>query len=89
MEIKINKKGDGYEIEFLEISKTIMRLISSELKNLKEVEEAVVLKVHPLYDNPKVWIKLKEGKPKEALKNAIDNLIEKLEQVKNFLIESK
>ncbi|MCS7123095.1 MAG: RpoL/Rpb11 RNA polymerase subunit family protein [Candidatus Aenigmarchaeota archaeon] len=89
MEVKISEEKNGYIIEFMEISKTFVYLLNDELKKLKNVEEAVIMKVHPYYENPKIWLKLNNGKPKEILKEAIDNLIEKFEKIEKLFESSK
>lgn len=78
MEIKILREEENVLlIEFLDESETFLNLLREELWNVKGVIEAAYIKEHPELSNPKLWIKTENIKAREALKIAINNLIEK------------
>jgi len=89
MNISFKKKGEGYEVEFEDVSKTFINFIKEFLKNVNGVEEVASIKVHPHFDNPKLWIKTKgDKKPKEAIKEAIDLAKSFLEELESKFKES-
>ncbi len=83
MEVRTIKETENeLLIELPGESETFANLIKEELWNVAGVIEAAFIKEHPELSEVKIWIKTENIKPREALKKAIKNLIEKLENLK-------
>lgn len=83
MEIKILKEEENtLLIEFVNESETFLNLLREELWNVKGIIEAAYIREHPELSNPKLWIKTENISAREALKNAINNLIERFEKLR-------
>ncbi|MFH7902939.1 MAG: DNA-directed RNA polymerase subunit L [Candidatus Aenigmatarchaeota archaeon] len=83
MEFKILREEENVLlIEFINESETFLNLLREELWNIKGVIEAAYIKEHPELSNPKLWIKTENISAREALKSAINNLIEKFEKLR-------
>jgi len=71
MELKLlNKTKDSIEIEVKGEDETLMYPLQQKLVKDDSVEFATYIMGHPLLDNPKMVVKVKEGKPQNALKRA-------------------
>ncbi|MEM0480665.1 MAG: RpoL/Rpb11 RNA polymerase subunit family protein [Candidatus Aenigmatarchaeota archaeon] len=80
MEINVLKEEkDSLLIELKGESETFANMLREELWNVGVVEVAFI-KEHPELAETKLWIKA--DNPREKLRKAIDNLIEKLEKIK-------
>ncbi len=83
MEVRIIKESENtLLIELPGESETFANLIKEELWNVKGVIEAAFIKEHPELTEVKIWIKTENIKPREALKIALKNLIEKVRNLK-------
>jgi DNA-directed RNA polymerase subunit L len=84
MEVRILKESEKEILIEIDESETFANMIREELWNVG-VLEAAFIKEHPEVAKTKIWIKAEN--PREKLKKAIDNLIEKLEKLKeNYLL---
>lgn len=85
MEIKVIKEDQNtLLIEFPNESETFVNLLRDELWNVKGVLEAAYIREHPELSFPKLWIKTEKISPKEALKIAIKELLEKLSKLEKI-----
>ncbi len=78
----INKGKDFIELEVVNSDNTILRPLVEELSRDPMVLETKYHIDHPNLDNPKIYIKVKEGKPQAAVKRAlrkIEKVFEDLE----------
>lgn len=78
MELRVIKE-DGKTL-FLEVAgetHTLTNTIREELWNDKNVSEAAEIKEHPYLAQPKIFVKVEKGSPKEALKKAAERIAEK------------
>ena len=71
MELKlVSKTKDTMEVEIEGEDETLLYPLQQKLLEDKSVVFATYDKGHPLLDNPKLVVKVKEGKPQAALKRA-------------------
>jgi DNA-directed RNA polymerase subunit L len=74
----IKLKGDAKNalIEVKEETFTLTSALEEQLWENKNVTEAASFREHPYLSEPKIWVKVKEGTVKDALKKAAEELIE-------------
>ena len=71
MELKLlNKTKDMIEIEIEGEDETLLYPLQQKLIQDESVEYATYIMGHPLLEQPKLVVKVKEGKPQAALKRA-------------------
>lgn len=71
MELKLlNKTKDTIEIEIAGEDETLLYPLQQRLVQDESVEYATYIMGHPLLDQPKLVVKVQEGKPQNALKRA-------------------
>lgn len=71
MELKLlNKTKDTIEIEVEGEDETLLYPLQQKLVQDESVEFATYIMGHPLLDQPKLVVKVREGKPQNALKRA-------------------
>jgi DNA-directed RNA polymerase subunit L len=78
MELKIVKEDD--RILFLEVpgeTYTLTNTIRESLWEDKNVSEAAEVKEHPYLSQPKIFVKVTKGSPREALEKAAERIAEK------------
>lgn len=86
MELKlISKEKDCIEIELSEMDETILYLLINQLLSDEAVAEARYIVGYPQLDKPKVFVRVKEGKPQTALKRAAKNLASQFEDCRKSL----
>jgi len=84
MELKVVKEDEKtLVLELKGQNTTLTSLIKDELWNDKNVSEAAQIKEHPYLSEPKVFVKVKRGKPITALKKATVRLISHLDEFKD------
>ncbi len=66
----LNKTKDEIEIEIIGEDETLLYPLQQKLIQDDSVEYATYIMGHPLLDNPKLVVKVSEGKPQNALKRA-------------------
>ncbi len=75
MKAKLIDKGKDYiHIEISEPDNTLIQPFVHQLLKMDEVEEVKYHKVHPEMDLPEIYVKVKKGKPQNALKKALKAL---------------
>lgn len=75
MKAKLIDKGKDYiHIEISEPDQTLIQPFVHQLLKMDEVEEVKYHKVHPEMDLPQIYVKVKKGKPQNALKKALKAL---------------
>lgn len=70
----LNKGKDFIEFEVLNNDNTIIKPLVEELSRDPMVIEAKYHIEHPVLDNPRLFIKVKEGKPQAAVKRALKKI---------------
>ena len=71
MELKLlNKTKNSIEIEIVGEDETLLYPLQQKLIQDNSVEYATYIMGHPLLASPKIVVKVKEGKPQNALKRA-------------------
>ncbi|MEW5761384.1 MAG: RpoL/Rpb11 RNA polymerase subunit family protein [Candidatus Thermoplasmatota archaeon] len=71
MELKlISKDKNSIVIEVIGEESTVLECLVQKLLSDKNVVVATWSRKHPLLDNPKIHLKVKDGKPQSALKKA-------------------
>jgi DNA-directed RNA polymerase subunit L len=78
MELKIVKEDD--KTLFLEVpgeTYTLTNTIRESLWEDKNVSEAAEVKEHPYLSQPKIFVKVTKGSPREALEKAAERIAEK------------
>ncbi len=75
MKAKLIDKGkDFIHIEISEPDNTLIQPFIHQLLKMDEVEDVKYHKVHPEMDLPQIYVKVKKGKPQNALKKALKAL---------------
>jgi len=83
MEIRlINKEKDSMEIEIIGEDETLLEPLKQKLLEDKNVELATYLTGHPMLENPKIFVKVKSGKPQAAFKKAAKALTNEYDEFK-------
>ncbi len=85
MELKLlTKSKDSMEIEITGEDETLLYPLQQKLLEDKSVVFATYDKGHPMLDNPKLIVKVKEGKPQAALKRAAKALTNDFKQFREL-----
>ncbi|MCL4350747.1 MAG: DNA-directed RNA polymerase subunit L [Candidatus Thermoplasmatota archaeon] len=77
MESKINivdKQKDSITFEIMNYDNTLLRPLVEEILKDEQVTESRYFIKHPVIDNPRVYVKVKSGKPQAAVKRSIKRL---------------
>jgi len=83
MKIRVLEKGErNLKIEIIGEGHTFCNLLRDFLLRNPDVEFAAYRIDHPLVSNPVLYVKTKNGGPEEALKKAIEDIIDSLENFK-------
>ena len=86
---KVISKGKDYIwVEVINSDNTILRPLVEEIANDPMVLESKYNIEHPILDNPKLYIKVKEGKPQAAIKRALRKLEKTFEDIENEVKKS-
>jgi DNA-directed RNA polymerase subunit L len=71
MEVKIlTKEKDYIEVELIGVNETVLEPLKQKLLADENVAQATYQVGHALMGNPKLMVRVKEGKPHAALKKA-------------------
>ncbi|MFH8080360.1 MAG: DNA-directed RNA polymerase subunit L [Candidatus Aenigmatarchaeota archaeon] len=91
MEVKVLRQDkNSLLIELKGDTIGFANLLSEELWEHKEVEEAAAIKEHPYMSEPKVYVKTRGANPKNVLLDAARSLQTKLKELeKEFLVHVK
>ena len=76
----LNKTKDSIEIEVIGEDETLLYPLQQKLVEDDSVEYATYVMGHPLLEHPKLIVKVKEGKPQNALKRAAKALANKYKE---------
>ncbi|MEM5879441.1 MAG: DNA-directed RNA polymerase subunit L [Candidatus Aenigmatarchaeota archaeon] len=81
MELKVIKEDEkALFIEATGETYTLTNTIREELWNDKNVSEAADVKDHPYLSQPKIFVRVNKGSPKEALEKAAERIAEKAKE---------
>lgn len=91
MELKINKETTKeLELEITGENETILNPITEVLLQDKNVDYASYMADHPESNKRRLYIRVKQGKPKEVLLKAVKQLENEVKTFsKNFEVKSK
>ena len=91
MEVRVLKQEkDSLLIELKGDTISFANLVSEELWEKKDVNEATSIKEHPYMAEPKVYVKIKDSSPKKVLLDAAKSLQNKVKELeKEFQINIK
>lgn len=71
MELKlISSKQDSIEVEIIGENETLLVPLQEKLLENENVEDVRYMIGHPMIDNPRIFVRVKKGKPKNVLKKA-------------------
>lgn len=88
MEIKVlNKTKDEIEIEIIGEEETILTPLREKLIEDEMVEHANYTIMHPLLDNPKLYVRVSDGKPQNAIKRAAKALENEYASLREELLQ--
>ena len=76
----LNKTKDTIEVEVIGEDETLLYPLQQKLVEDESVEYATYIMGHPLLENPKLVVRVKEGKPQNALKRASKALANKYKE---------
>ena len=86
MEIrKLSHTDDELELEVLGEGETLLHPLREKLLEDDKVEYATYILGHPELENPKLFLRVKKGKPEDALKRALEALISDYEQLEELV----
>lgn len=81
----LEKEKDSITLEMMNYDNTLLRPLMDEILKDEQVKEARYFIKHPIIDNPKIYIKVKSGKPQAALKRSVKRLSKVYETVQTDL----
>jgi DNA-directed RNA polymerase subunit L len=70
----VSKEKDSITLEMLNYDNTILRPLIDEILRDEQVAEARYYIKHPIIDTPKIFVRVKTGKPQAAVKRSIKRL---------------
>ena len=77
----IAKDKQSIEVEVIRESETLLTILRNKLLQDPKVVFATYVLGHPLLENPKIYVKVREGKPQTALKRAAKSLANDYKQL--------
>jgi DNA-directed RNA polymerase subunit L len=81
MELNVVKKDEkSLLIECRGETSTLTEALREHLWNVKGVVESAEIKEHPYLAEPKIFVKVSQGSPAEALEKAVENILEEVEK---------
>ncbi|MGC8645087.1 MAG: DNA-directed RNA polymerase subunit L [Thermoplasmata archaeon] len=84
MEFVVIDKGKDYIVyEVLNNDNTILRPLVEEIENDAMVESVKYYMDHPYLSNPRITIKVKQGKPQAALKRSLRRMEKVFENLRS------
>jgi len=86
MEVKLLKKDkNSIELEIIGEDETLLEPLKQKLLEDPDVQIATFLTGHLLLENPKLYVKVKDGKPQAAFKRASKALSNEFEELKDIV----
>jgi|GEM_PF-609438 len=67
---------------------TLTEALREHLWDVKSVTEAAQIKEHPYLAEPKIFVRVSQGSPVEALEKATENILEELEDFEKSFKEA-
>ncbi|MCS7093626.1 MAG: RpoL/Rpb11 RNA polymerase subunit family protein [Candidatus Aenigmarchaeota archaeon] len=86
--VKIKGNSDTALLELRGETFTLASLLEEELWENKNVSEAASFREHPYLSEVKLWVKVKKGEVADALTQAVDGLLKKVEELKKVIKKS-
>ncbi len=80
--VKVKEDEKSLLLEIRGESFTLTSSLEEALWKNSNVSEAASFREHPYLSEPKIWVRVKKGDPKEALKEAAEKLIEEVKEFK-------
>ncbi|MGC8993206.1 MAG: RpoL/Rpb11 RNA polymerase subunit family protein [Candidatus Aenigmatarchaeota archaeon] len=80
--VKIKEDEKSLLLEVKGESYTLTSSLEEALWKNNNVSEAATFREHPYLSEPKIWVMVKKGKPKDALKEAAEELIKEVKEFK-------
>lgn len=71
----LSKEKDSMEIEIEGENETLLEPLKQRLLEDEKVETATYILGHPKLDKPRLYVKVKDGKPQAAIKRAAKSLV--------------
>lgn len=87
MNVEIRKEGEK-EMEVVLDNLTIASLVTHYLRKDDRVEYASFEQEHPLKEEVKLFFRVKEGKPKEILRDVVNKALSDVSELREGLLSS-
>jgi len=89
MELRmISKKQDSIEIELIGQNETLLEALKEKLLEDPNVVVANYFSDHPVHGTPRLYVKVRKGKPQAAIKKAAKALVKEFSEMRNMLLKS-
>lgn len=86
MEVQVIKEDkELLEVEIADEGHTLCNILRDELWNLEDTSIASYNIKHPLVSSPHLAVKVKKGKPRKILLDAVDSIKTKTKELKALL----
>lgn len=82
---KLTHDKEVLELEVVGEGETLLHPLREKLLEDKKVVMATFIIGHPELENPKLYLKVNKGKPEDALKRALDSLIEEYSELEELV----
>ncbi|UCH88025.1 MAG: DNA-directed RNA polymerase subunit L [Thermoplasmata archaeon] len=82
---KIEHTDDTLELEVLGEGETLLHPLREKLLEDKKVELATYIMGHPELEHPRIFLKVRKGKPEDALKKALKSLLKEYEDFEKLV----
>ena len=82
---KITHTDDSLELEIVDEGETLLHPLREKLLEDKRVDLATYIMGHPELEHPRIFVRVKKGKPEDALKKALEALITEYEEFEDLV----
>jgi DNA-directed RNA polymerase subunit L len=82
---KIVQNDKELELEVIGEGETLLQPLKEKLLQDKKVDLATFILGHPELENPRIFVRVKKGKPEDALKRALDSLISEYSEFEDLV----
>jgi DNA-directed RNA polymerase subunit L len=90
MEVKIlNKEKDRIEVELIGANETVLEPLKQKLLSDENVASATYVMGHATRGNPRLLVKVREGKPHAALKKAAKAISAEFREMQGLVEKAK
>ena len=83
----LQKTKDEIDIEIIEEQETILTPLRQKLIQDEMVIHANYTIMHPMLNNPRLYVKVSDGKPQNALKRAAKSLEKEYSELRDRLLK--